>query len=50
MDYAKEQPIDTGSNLGKSQDHRDKKKTKPDTEDFILYDSIYMKFLEKAKV
>lgn len=39
---------DTYNNMGEPQEHYAKGK-KPETKDYILYDTIYMKFLEKAK-
>lgn len=35
--------------MDKAQKHHSKWK-RPDVEDYILYDSTYMKFLEKAKL
>lgn len=47
--YKKGHTTETCNNMGKSQKHHGEYK-KPDPTGFILYDSIYIQFLEKAEL
>lgn len=49
INYKKEHTIEICNNMGKSQKHHGEYK-KPDPTGFILYDSIYIQFLEKAEL